>query len=400
MYINIHFPDRKMMSIPQSNTRQGVGPSLVNIEVMQNSKLFRAECERLIQETDKACKRMQDNDNKRLDQRVKDIQFLRKELELKLEEIILEIDGLIVLQSRVQKALEACKDPLEAVILCLEERMKRAPAERLHDRVDKELLKEREATEDVAVLLKRIAEQVTEQIRLNRSAKYHLEQDLKEKFEAQCIDNSCDLMTTHSISPPQPQEHMAVTPEQWVKISNININKAEQQKNNTMSLQVQVESLLRQTAADMQRQFQATTTAFQLNVQEIKNSKCQMEDQLAKILVELSNQQKIKEDLLVAIRENEHCLNLAQTRLSLRHQRPSKEQCYDPAQSQLHAEVQQITAHINTLREAVAQSEKTQRALVHCQLELQENTEMKTTSLYIDEVICSQHREPIVIQNF
>lgn len=39
--------------------------------------------------------------------------------------------------------------------------------------------------------------------RLNRSAKYHLEQDLKEKFEAQCIDNSCALMTTHSINNPQ-----------------------------------------------------------------------------------------------------------------------------------------------------------------------------------------------------
>lgn len=66
MYINIHFLDRKMMSVPQSNTQQGVGPSLMNIEVMQNSKLFRAECARLIQETDKACKRMQDHDNKQL----------------------------------------------------------------------------------------------------------------------------------------------------------------------------------------------------------------------------------------------------------------------------------------------------------------------------------------------
>lgn len=36
--------------------------------------------------------------------------------------------------------------------------------------------------------------------RLNRSAKYQLEQDLKEKFEAQCIDNSCALMTTNSIN--------------------------------------------------------------------------------------------------------------------------------------------------------------------------------------------------------
>ena len=56
------------------------------------------------------------------DQRVRHIQFLRKELELKLEEIIVEIDVLISLQSRVVKALEACKEPLRVTVLCLEER--------------------------------------------------------------------------------------------------------------------------------------------------------------------------------------------------------------------------------------------------------------------------------------
>lgn len=44
-----------------------------------------------------------------------------------------------------------------------------------------------------------------------------------------------------------------------------------------------MESLLEQTASDMQKQVQATTAAFQMNVQEIKNAKIQMEDQLAKV---------------------------------------------------------------------------------------------------------------------
>lgn len=56
------------------------------------------------------------------DQRVRDIQFLKKELEIKLEEIILAIDDLLVLQSRVGKALEACKEPLRVTVLCQEER--------------------------------------------------------------------------------------------------------------------------------------------------------------------------------------------------------------------------------------------------------------------------------------
>lgn len=43
--------------------------------------------------------------------------------------------------------------------------MKRFPSERLHDEVDRELLKEREVFEGVASLLQRVEEQITEQIR-------------------------------------------------------------------------------------------------------------------------------------------------------------------------------------------------------------------------------------------
>lgn len=74
-----------------------------------------------------------------------------------------------------------------------------------------------------------------------------------------------------------------MTPKQWENISDINIIKAEQQKINSQSLRALVESLLEQTASDMQKQVQATTSAFQLNVQEIKTAKSLMEDQLSKV---------------------------------------------------------------------------------------------------------------------
>nr|XP_033493276.1 tektin-1 [Epinephelus lanceolatus] len=393
------------MSVPDRSSRQGVGPNLVNIDAVQNhSELFRADCMRLMQQADKACKLMQGDDNRRLDQRVSDIQYLKKELELQLEEIIVEIDVLIALQSRVVKALEACKEPLTVTTLCLEERMKRFPSDRLRDDVERELLKEKEVIEGAASLLQSVLEQITEQIRLNRSAKYHLEKDLKEKSKAQCIDNSCALRTTNTINNLQITNtelpSLTVTPKQWEKISDLNIAKAVQQKTNSVSLRAQVESVLEQTATDMQKQVQDTAAALQLNIQRIKSAKSQMEDKLTKILSEFANQQRIPEDLQVAITNSEQALSLAQARLALRWQRPGKEQCHDPAQSQLLAEVQQLTTHINKLREATSQSEEEQRALVRCQLELQESIEIKANSLYIDEVICTHHREPIIIHNF
>ncbi|MEQ2162804.1 hypothetical protein GOODEAATRI_023559 [Goodea atripinnis] len=185
------------------------------------------------------------------DQRVRDIRFLKKELELKLEEIVPEIDALLALNSRVMKALEKNKEALRVTIL----------------------------------------------------------------------------------------------------------SKAEQQKRNSLSLRALVESVLGQTSADMQRQLEATTKAFQVNIQKLKSTKGQLEEKLPKVGLsvwfilylrqKLLHQQRIREDLREAIKENEHFLTLAQSRLALRQQRPGKEQCHDTAQAQLLAEVQQLIAHIS-----------------------------------------------------
>lgn len=57
----------RTMSVPDRITGKGGGPNLAGIEVMRNhSELFRAECLRLISETDKACKRMQIQDSNQL----------------------------------------------------------------------------------------------------------------------------------------------------------------------------------------------------------------------------------------------------------------------------------------------------------------------------------------------
>lgn len=47
---------------------------------------------------------------------------MKTELELKLEEIVVETDELILLQTRVAKALEASREPLRVTLLCMEER--------------------------------------------------------------------------------------------------------------------------------------------------------------------------------------------------------------------------------------------------------------------------------------
>ncbi|XP_061137731.1 tektin-1 [Syngnathus typhle] len=398
--------ETKRMSTRGKNVHLIGGSTVEGINIIRNhSKLFRGECTRLIEDCNKSCKRLEDDDSERLNHRVRDIQFVKKELELKLEENVLETDQLIALQSRVMKAVELCKEPIKVTMECIDERNK--SHEKLYDEVYTELLKEADLSKGIMALMQRVVKQIVEQIRLNQSAKFQLEQDLKGKYMAQNVDTSCASMTSHSLINTQQSlkvqtvsSSSSVTPVQWGKKSDLNIAKAEQQKKNSVSLRALVESLLAQTSGDMQKQFAATSAAFQFSVKQLKAVKTQMEDQLAKVVSEFAFQQRTRDDLLVAITQNEHFLSLAKARLDLRQDRPPKEQCHDPAQSQLLAEVGPLKCQIEKLHETVEQSEEQQRALVRCQRELQQNIEMKARLLYVDEFICSQLRKPFVIHKF
>ena len=67
-------------------------------------------------------------------------------------------------------------------------REKRYDIDLVHDAVQRELIKEVEIEQGANALLHRLLEQVVEQLRLNRKAKYQLESDLKKKFDAYSID--------------------------------------------------------------------------------------------------------------------------------------------------------------------------------------------------------------------
>lgn len=54
-----------------------------------------------------------------------------------------------------------------------------------------------------------------------------------------------------------------------------------------------------------------------------------------------------------------------------------------------------LSSHPLRLQKALVQLEEKERVLVRCQLELQHSIRCKADYLYIDEVVCGQHREAV-----
>jgi len=375
-----------------------------DVERQQAERLI-AESDRLKGETAKRTEKSQADVDKKLEQRLNDIKYWKTELDDKLQGLTREIENLEAFKQRVDKALQATDEPLHIARMCLANREKRVGIDLVHDDVQKELLKEVEAIEGVQNLLKRTLEQATEQLRLNRKAKFQLEKDLKDKLGAQSIDEYCENLRNNSqgihfndgVASIEPN---SVSPEQWQDFSNDNINYAERERMNSVDLRSSIDGLLQQTSNDIRKQVDDTNVAFANRIWECKDTKGKLEDNLNKIISQIKDQEENIATLELAIQAKEAPMKVAQSRLETRQHRPNVELCRDAVQYRLIEEVNEISDSVAQLQARLRDSNSSLKGLVRNQLELEEDIAVKANTLFIDEVECMGMRKSINVQNF
>ncbi|XP_077898823.1 tektin-1 [Ictidomys tridecemlineatus] len=359
-----------------------------------------AESQRLVDEIDKTTRKSQSDANKKIEQRLEEVRFWKKELDDKLEQLVNETDDLLNYKIRVEKSLESFKEPLFITERCLAYREKRVGIDLVNDEVDQELQKEAEIIRGVMALLTRTLEEITEQIRLNRSAKYNLERDLKDKFVALTIDDICFSLNNNSPNIRYSENVLRIEPnsvslEDWLDFSNTNVEKADKQRNNSLALKALVDSILSQTTSDLRKQCEVVDLAFENGLKVIKDARDKLATHLAKVMEEIASQEKNIALLEKAILDQEGPAKVAHTRLENRTYRPNVELCRDVAQYRLLKEVQEINHNVARLKETLAQAHVELKGLHRRQLALQEEIQVKENTIYIDEVLCMQMRKSI-----
>nr|XP_019599345.1 PREDICTED: tektin-1 [Rhinolophus sinicus] len=362
-----------------------------------------AESQRLVDEIEKTTRKSQSDVNKKLEQRLEEVRFWKKELDDKLEQLVYVTEDLLTYQTRLEKALESLKEPLHITQTCLEYREKRVGIDLVHDEVEQELIKEAEIIRGVMALLTRSLEETTEQIRLNRSAKYNLEKDLKDKFVALTIDDICVSLNNNSPNIRYSENVVRVEPnsvslEDWLDFSNTNVEKADKQRNNSLMLKALVDRVLSQTSNDLRRQCHVVDTAFENGLKETKDARDKLALHLSKVMEEIASQEKNVAVLEKAILDQEGPAKVAHTRLETRTCRPNVELCRDVPQYRLIKEVHEITHNVARLKETLAQAQVELKGLNRRQLALQEEIQVKENTIYIDEVLCMNMRKSILLR--
>nr|CAD7462514.1 unnamed protein product [Timema tahoe] len=294
-----------------------------------------AESDRVREVTEEVTKLNKTEVDKKLRERITDIEFLKEENERQKTECCLEEEALNTYKERLLDAIGSLKEnALKLCNKCIILREGRIGIDMCHDDVEKELVKEVQTIEGAQSLLMRALEQTKEQTRLLRSTKYFLDRDHQNKGTALEIDRQCEalqetslnLSMYHGNAPLNPGN---VTNDEWNEFCRKNIDRAAKEINNARPLRAYINTLLKQVIDDLWRQYHITNDAFKLRIEDTRRAK----DKLESEHYELMTVHKVNEmmrnitKLEKAIAEKEGFMSLAHTRLGNRAHRPEMELC-------------------------------------------------------------------------
>nr|CAD7576070.1 unnamed protein product [Timema californicum] len=253
-----------------------------------------AESDRVREVTEEVTKLNKTEVDKKLRERITDIEFLKEENEKQKTECCLEEEALNTYKERLLDAIESLKEnALKLCNKCIILREGRIGIDLCHDDVEKELVKEVQTIEDAQSLLMRALEQTKEQTRLLRSTKYFLDRDHQNKGTALKIDRQCEalqetslnLSMYHGNAPLNPGN---VTNDEWNEFCRKNIDRAAKEINNARPLRAYINTLLKQVIDDLWRQYHITNDAFKIRIEDTRRAKDKLEREHYELKVAVS----------------------------------------------------------------------------------------------------------------
>ncbi|KAG6802019.1 tektin-1 [Apis mellifera caucasica] len=357
------------------------------------------ESQRICELSSETVKNNKEETDHRLKEKIGDIEFRKKELLRIRKEVILEIDTLSIYKERIMDALSSIrKSALIICEKCLVFREQRLGIDLVHDDVEKELIKECEVIRGVENLLVRTLEQTQEQIRRLKATLYYMDHELEDKENNLRIDKhnltlketSLNLSIYHGSSRLDPS---TIELNEWEMQTNNNIMIASKEINCAITLRCYIDTIIKQAIDDLNEQKNATNEAFRHRIEETKEAKTKLELQHSEIMRQAEEMKENITRIEKSIAEKECFLALAHTRLGNRCQRPGLELTRDLVENNLVKEVYDLRDVMSKLQATMFEAQASLRYLLKTQIQIEEDINVKTNTLKIDEVDCMTLRQ-------
>lgn len=187
---------------------------------------------------------------------------------------------------------------------------------------------------------------------------------------------------------------------EWQQQTYLNLDSNCKELTSAAQLRCYIDLLLKQVCEDLQNQTDRTNDAFELRISELKHVKKCLEDKHNDTMVHISDIQRNISELENELKNKERGLQLCMTRLANRATRPGLEMTCDDVQNALYRELEVLKKSICKLEYKIRENKASQRYLYHIQVMQEEEINIKTNSIKIDEVDCLPLRQALKYQSF
>ncbi|XP_026291601.1 tektin-1 [Frankliniella occidentalis] len=349
-------------------------------------------------ETEELVKTNKDEVDHRIEEKLKNLQYRQHELNKQRKHLCVEIDALDTYMDRMYDCLDhLCKKLTENCKKCINLREGRLGIDLVFDDVDRELTKEFELLKGVEAMLTRMQEQTKEQIRQLKASRHLIDRELHDLDAAIKIDEANRDLRESSLNLSLYQGNQLhssdIVQAETDMYSQMNMEQSAKRVNDARMLKSYIDTLLTQLYEDSCQQGNAVNESFRRRIDEIKEAKTKLEQRHHETARQANEMTRNITALQKAIQEKEGFMALAHTRLGNRAQRLRMELCRDDVETSLISEVMQIQAAVTELQNQLAHAEASLRYLLKMQIQLEEDINVKTNSLKIDEVECLTVRD-------
>lgn len=352
------------------------------------------ESERIREETAERSEIMKATSDRRIEERLGDIEFNKNELMIQRKEITNELEALSMYKTRLQDCLAALQtNALNICRKCLMLRDGRIGIDLVVDEVEHALQREITTILGGQSLLKRALEQLNEQMRRLRATRYLLDRDLQYKQAAIDLDKgSLSLKPTDlCLSVYEGYSNLDpanISADEYNAYSAKNIQMAAREVTSARPIRVFIDTLLKQVVDDLWVAYNKCNHEFNERIKETKMSKGKLEEMHYETTQKICDMQNNILQLQKALADKEGNTALAHTRLGRRAQRVGAELVRDPPGQALYYECEMLRHSTEQLQQMLHEATSSLRYLLQTQIQLEEDINVKMNTLKIDEVDC------------
>jgi len=371
---------------------------LTSDKIRSGAERLRFDTVRLCREVDEKTKRSQADVNKRLGERLGDIQFWKTEINNETDQMITENNSLAESKRILEKALAETENPLHIAQECLYNREKRQGIDLVHDTTERTLIGEIDIIKRCQEKMRGVIDKATGQQSLMRAAQHELEKDTMDKHIALGVDTACHGFRNSSRgiqyhAGSHRIDNTVSVPESWARFSNDNIQRSQSERAAAKNLRNEIDNCLNQCSNEMYTLWNNVNVSFTERIKETMDARNKLQTHLSKVLQEVFDMEKNIELIKKNIADKEAPLQVAETRLDTRTRRPNVELCRDPTQYRLVEEVQEIQETVAMLQAQLRDSENALQHLLRAKATLESDLAVKNNSLFIDREKCMGMRK-------